>query len=72
MDGFDFEDSLSGLGESDNEPVYVPPPKKTKPKELFSDNSADDKPKTQEEKISKIILLNNTICYILSLNIYSM
>lgn len=56
MDGFDFEDSLSGLGESDNEPAYVPPPPKAKPKELFSDNSEDDKPKTQVDKISKIIL----------------
>lgn len=46
MDGFDFEDSLGSLGESDNEPVYVPPPKKAGLKAMFSDDSEHDKPKT--------------------------
>lgn len=50
MDGFDFEDSLGSLGDSDNEPVYVPPPKKPGLKAMFSDDSEHDKPKTLVDK----------------------
>lgn len=50
MDGFDFEDSLSGLEDSFNKPAYVPAPKKKNLKEMFSDGSDNDKPNTQKEK----------------------
>ena len=50
MDGFDFEDSLGSLGASDEEPAYVPPPKKEPTKPIFSDDSDHGKPKTQVDK----------------------
>jgi hypothetical protein len=47
MDGFDFEDSLGSLGESElHQPVHVPPPKKQNLKEMFSEDSEHEKPKT--------------------------
>lgn len=50
MDGFDFEDSLGSLGGSDQEPAYVPPPKKQPLKDMFSDDSENGKPKTHVDK----------------------
>ena len=50
MDGFDFEDDLGSLAGSDNEPEYVPPPKKKVMKDMFSDDSDNGKPKTLIEK----------------------
>jgi len=47
MDEFDFEDSLGSLGDFDPAPVTKPAPKK-KPglRDMFSEDSENDKPKT--------------------------
>lgn len=50
LDGFDFEDDLGSLAESDNEQVKAPPPKKQNLKDLFSDDSDQEKPKSTVEK----------------------
>ncbi|CAI2384892.1 unnamed protein product [Moneuplotes crassus] len=48
MDGFDFEDSLGSLGESDNDQPQEPLPKKSNLKDMFSDDS--EPPKTLNGK----------------------
>ena len=43
-DAFDFDYDIGSLGESDNEPAYIPPPKQNNIKKEFSNTSEKSKP----------------------------
>ena len=49
LDGFDFEDDLGSLAESENEQVKAPPPKQNL-KDIFSEDSDQEKPKSTIDK----------------------
>ena len=49
LDGFDFEDDLGSLADSDNDKPKAPP-KKQNLKDIFSEDSDQEKPKSTIEK----------------------
>ena len=50
MDGFEFDDSLGSLAHESDEEIQKPEVKKKNLKDMFSDDSDEEKPKTFDEK----------------------